>query len=73
MNFFKSETIVVLDDAGLEADIEINWVQSSGLALAFIRDAQDPDHCIGVYSDELDSLIEALQKVRQEMKDHVCS
>lgn len=73
MSFFKSEEIIVLDDTGHPADIEVNWVKNQGMALAFIRDSQDPDHCIGVYSDELDNLIEALKKVRQEMKDHVCS
>lgn len=71
---FKSETIVVLDDDGHSADIEVKWLQmSSGKPLAFISYSSDEESVVPVYSDEIDNLIKALQHVKQEMEDYVRS
>lgn len=71
---FKSETIVVLDDDGHSADIEVKWLlMASGKPLAFISYYSDEESAVPVYSDEIDNLIKALQHVKQEMEDYVRS
>lgn len=68
-----SEPIPVLDGHGRPADIEVKWVEVHDMRIVYIVDTNEDDTSVGVFGDELDSLIEALQKVRQEIEDHARS